>query len=507
MTKYISMFFCSFFVLTILNPFFPIFNSQSTIFNGFLCSDTLIYWDPEQRLTFDTIPQLDCGVWAYDSFVHILVNYDYTPAVYMRSTDWGSNWSDTTWLSIVNSTGFKVLTQQDSVVYFAWSENRPGPPSAALVDTKYVFFRRSNDYGVTLDSAIFLGKGVEVSIDVIRDTIYVAISHFGYPPPPVGAYLFRSYDGGQNWSGHIPIIDSAGCPNIAYRNGILHYAGLRCYKIIYTRSTDLGNTWAAPTEITAPNTVLPKKPKLVLGPGNDIYISWTDNKFGAGMQFDDVMFRKSTDDGLTWGPEQRLTPDSKCQAAGALDMVSLDSMIFIVWDYNGIGMPAPCSLFLLASTDCGETWRPREGVAGGEGYALNDANIAAAQDFVYVVWRDPHHLIGSPPELYILRGSLVPPGIEEHRSAQIFDVEVFPNPFKQTTDIRLQMTDWRSQTTVNRFKIKIYDASGKEVRAYEVNRKSGGCTIDARNLPCGVYFVKLEAEGLSTVKKVIKIKQ
>jgi len=501
MKKYISMFFCSFFILTILDSFFLICNLQSPIYDNFAFADTLIYWDPEQRLTFDTIPQLDCGVWAYDSFVHILVNYDYTPAVYMRSTDCGSNWSDTTWLSIVNSTGFKVLTQRDSVVYFVWSEYRAGPPGIALQDTQYVFFCRSNDYGATLDSAMFLGKGWPVAISATKDTVFVS-ARYKFDYPPFGAYLYRSFDGGFNWSDYLPIVDSTDCPNIAYRTGILHFVGLRCYKIIYTRSTDLGNTWSAPFEITAPNTVLPKRPCLVLGPNQDVYISWTDNKFGGGMQFDDVMLRKSTDGGVTWGPEQRLTPDSKCQAAGALDMVSQDSMVFVVWDYNGVGSPAPCSLFFLASTDCGETWRPREGVAGGEGYALNDANIAVAQDFVYVVWTDPHHLIGSPPELYIRRGSFTP-GIEEHKSAQVFDVEVFPNPFAKRIEIRYMINDTRCKP--QDFSLRIFDVGGKEVRAYEVKEKPGGFTIDARNLPCGVYFLKVEVESGSIIKKVVKV--
>jgi hypothetical protein len=430
----------------------------STTFNTSLYADTLIYWEPEQRVTYDSIGQVDCRVWAYDSFVHILVNYDF-PAMYLRSSDYGMTWSDTTRLNIESSTHFQTLIQQDSVVYFAWSENRDGPPGIAQVDTKYVFFRRSNDYGMSLDSAIFLGKGCPVSIDAKNESVFV--DPVVWDPPPVwGPYLIYSFDGGFNWSAYLPIIDSAGQPNVAYRNGILHFAGCRDYKIIYTRSTNLGNTWSTPTIITAPNTVLPKKPNLALGPNQNLYIAWTDNKFGGGMQFDDVLFRKSTDDGLTWGPEQRLTPDSHCNAGGALDMVSQDSMVFIVWQFHALGYPTACSLFFLASTNCGESWWPRETIKAGlntEIGAICDANVAVVQDYVYVIWRDNQY--GPTDEVSIRRGSFTPPGIEERTPVSVSSINVYPNPFNQTLGIRLSTLGQRQDERGKKqeFSIKMYD--------------------------------------------------
>jgi hypothetical protein len=473
----------------------------STTFNTSLYADTLIYWEPEQRLTYDSIPQLHNQVWAYDSFVHILVNYDF-PAMYLRSSDYGTTWSDTIRLNIESSTGFQTLIQQDSVVYFAWSENRDGPPGIAQVDTKYVFFRRSNDYGMTLDSAIFLGKGCPVGIDAKKESVFVT-PVVGDPPPVWGPYLIHSFDGGLNWSAYLPIIDSAGQPNIAYRNGILYFAGCRDYKIIYTHSTDIGNTWATPTIITAPNTVLPKKPNLALGPNQDLYIAWTDNKFGGGMQFDDVMFRKSTDDGLTWGPEQRLTPDSHCDAGGALDMVSQDSMIFIVWGYNGLGVPMPCSVYFLASTDYGESWRERETIKGGFDIGTRDANVAVVQDYIYVIWRDNQY--------------------EERTPVSVSSVNVYPNPFSKLINISFgkELSAWgKEEETISSkpltFSVKIYDITGKEVvvLGHQNIRESGyqgdqvvwdGRDKNDLQVPAGVYFVQVKAGNERVFKKAVKI--
>ncbi len=393
------------------------------------------------------------------------------------------------------------------MVYFVWSEQRAGPlMNEVRVDTSYVFFRKSNNCGLTLDSAIFLGKGHWVSMDAQGESVFVAPVVWNSPPPEDGAYFIYSADSGYGWTEYLPIVDSASQSNIVYRNGVLHFAGSRKYKIIYTRSTDLGNSWSTPTVVTAPNTVLPKKPVLALGPNQDVYIAWTDNKYSGMMQFDDVLFRKSTDDGLTWGPEQRLTTDSHCDAGGALDIVTQDSMIFIVWCYNGIGYPAPCSLFFLASTDCGDTWRPREGVAGGSGYALNDANVAVFQNSVYVVWTDSRPL-RAPPELYLRRGSLTT-GITEKNQNTIIVVNCFPNPF--TTDIRLQIADERYKQVDSRQKsvvsIRMFDVSGKEVFYESMKDESGCIKIDVKDLPSGIYFVQVCSGESRVIKKVIKIK-
>uniref|UniRef100_A0A7V3RH40 T9SS type A sorting domain-containing protein n=1 Tax=candidate division WOR-3 bacterium TaxID=2052148 RepID=A0A7V3RH40_UNCW3 len=487
--------FLSFFYLSSVDCYLP-----SVISNYSLFADTLIYWEPEQRLTYDTIPQLHCQVWAYDSFVHILVNYDF-PAMYLRSSDYGQTWSDAVQLNVESSANFQSLTQQDSVVYFTWSEHRVGPPfGKTQVDTHYVFFRRSNNNGATLDSAIFLGKGWPVSIDAKKESVFVN-PVVCEPPPVLGPYLLYSFYGGLNWSEYLPIVDSASQPNIAYRNGVLHFSGVRNYKIIYTRSTNFGTSWSTPTVITAPNTVLPKRPVLALGPNQDVYIAWTDNKYSGAMQFDDVLFRKSTDDGLTWGPEQRLTPDSHCDAGGALDMVSQDSMIFIVWCYNGIGYPAPCSLFILVSTNCGESWRGREVLASGSGYPINDANVAISQNFVYVIWRDNRYYNGG--EIFLRRGSFMAPGIKERRNDVASRISIFPNPFSQEIRIGYRMQDkgYRKED----FSIKIFDVLGKKVMFYG-SVKDGGIIIDTKGLPGGVYFVMVKAGGVNVIKKVVKVR-
>jgi len=93
--------------------------------------------------------------------------------------------------------------------------------------------------------------------------------------------------------------------------------------------------------------------------------------------------------------------------------------------------------------------------------------------------------------------------IEEARSqSQEARFEVYPNPFGK--DIRLQITDDRYKEIKN---IKIFDITGKEVMVYEIKDKASvKLAIDTRGLPCGVYFLQVEADGESVIRKVVKVR-
>jgi hypothetical protein len=79
----------------------------------------------------------------------------------------------------------------------------------------------------------------------------------------------------------------------------------------------------------------------------------------------------------------------------------------------------------------------------------------------------------------------------------------YPNPFNPTTNIKFQITN-------NKFVIlKVYDNLGKEVRTLVQQELKAGYYIvnfNAENLPSGVYFYKLTADGFSDVKKMALIK-
>jgi photosystem II stability/assembly factor-like uncharacterized protein len=84
----------------------------------------------------------------------------------------------------------------------------------------------------------------------------------------------------------------------------------------------------------------------------------------------------------------------------------------------------------------------------------------------------------------------------------------YPNPFNPTTNIRYQITN------TSFVKLIVFDALGREVETLVNEKQSAGiyeATFDARHggsssLTSGVYFYRLTTEGYSDVKKMVLMK-
>ncbi len=79
----------------------------------------------------------------------------------------------------------------------------------------------------------------------------------------------------------------------------------------------------------------------------------------------------------------------------------------------------------------------------------------------------------------------------------------YPNPFNPTTNIEFRIADFGFVS------LKVYDILGREVKTL-VNqveqRGSYSVTLNARDLPSGVYFYKLTAGDFSAIKKLVILK-
>ena len=79
----------------------------------------------------------------------------------------------------------------------------------------------------------------------------------------------------------------------------------------------------------------------------------------------------------------------------------------------------------------------------------------------------------------------------------------YPNPFNPTTTIQYQIP------IASNVSLKVYDMLGRDVAVLVNENKIAGyytSTFDARNMPSGIYFYKMNAGNYSTVKKLILMK-
>lgn len=139
----------------------------------------------------------------------------------------------------------------------------------------------------------------------------------------------------------------------------------------------------------------------------------------------------------------------------------------------------------------------------GRDGTIHIVRIAGNNNWSYV---EIHYIYGTPV------------GIEEEsqvtiHESQIFDLEVYPNPFSNRIDIRWQIPYICSTFNVKRSTISlcIYDVSGKMVKQfdYPTIRLSDQITWNGdddsgRPVSAGVYFARLETRSRNITKKIIK---
>lgn len=126
----------------------------------------------------------------------------------------------------------------------------------------------------------------------------------------------------------------------------------------------------------------------------------------------------------------------------------------------------------------------------------------------YIVFY-PHEWANGPPWLNIFYHDV---GVtEEQVRMDALTLSVYPNPFKQMTDIIFGNLQ-RGESV----ELKIYNATGRCVRVFSINQcnlnnsvKSvcwDGRDASAKQSPPGVYFCKLETGGKTVIEKICLIK-
>jgi hypothetical protein len=173
-----------------------------------------------------------------------------------------------------------------------------------------------------------------------------------------------------------------------------------------------------------------------------VNVVWEDKRDGNY----EIYYKRSTDDGINWGADYRLTNDS-----------------------------------LLSG-------RPSVAVSGSS---------------VHVVWYDGRE---GNDEIYYKRNPTGITGLEniESEFPSEFKLEQnYPNPFNPSTSIQYQVS---SNTKVS---LKVYDVLGNEVATLVNENKTAGSyevTFDATGLPSGVYFYQLNTETFTQTIKMVYLK-
>ncbi|MFI5237635.1 MAG: T9SS type A sorting domain-containing protein, partial [Ignavibacteriales bacterium] len=274
------------------------------------------------------------------------------------------------------------------------------------------------------------------------------------------------------------------------------------YEIYYKRSSDRGVNWSLDTRLTldANGSGLPQ----IAVSGSLVHLLWQDDREGTA----EIYYKRSTDEGLSWLSDIRLT-DVDSFLSQAPSIAVSGSIIHLIWldDRDG-----DRDLYHKRSTDNGNSWSEDERLTNNPAI-LENHSVTVSGQAVYVVWTD--YRDGGNGEIYY---KCNPTG--EPTDVEIINDEIpneyilfqnFPNPFNPSTKIKFSIppVTLRQAQSDNWVTLIVYDILGREITTLVDEEKPAGSyevIFDGKNLPSGIYVYQLIAGNFRDSKKMLLIK-
>ncbi|HKU49316.1 MAG TPA: sialidase family protein [Nitrososphaera sp.] len=139
--------------------------------------------------------------------------------------------------------------------------------------------------------------------------------------------------------------------------------------VYFRRSTDNGATWGPKVNVSTNGN---SGQSALAVSGANVYIAFASSD-------DDLLFRQSSDHGSSFGSVTTLSPG---EFNGRLTMAVSGSYVYVGWEGNGD------SPVVRRSFDNGVTWDSEVGLPGAYGYGTDSFVLAAIGPYVYGVWQE-----------------------------------------------------------------------------------------------------------------------
>lgn len=460
-----------------------------------LFSEPQYIWDSDPGLTVDTAGNFYAVILSYNSTLEPNGLFVY------KSTDGGATWSGP--VTVINGVSGvfedKELIACDRSVgpytnnlYVAW----------ARFSNTQILISRSTDGGNSFVGPVTVSdyNGVQWPVPAVgpNSEVYVAWVHYS----PGSIRLDKSTDGGQTFGSDITIqnttfvsgyingsilvfsfpaldVDITGGLN----NGYMYVAymddapGFTDTDIFFTRSTNGGSTWSQKIRINDDpqnNGSDQFHPWLTVAPDGSIIVVFLDRRLDSGNLLMDLYLTISTDGGVTWSTNERITTVSSDPTAGS-------------WQKTGnypVKYEAP---FILAD---------RAGLLG-EYIGLTASSI----DDIHPLWTDTR--LGDQDAFFGVKDT-TSPHVQEipERLTSGKGLLVAPNPGLGKISFIID-SDY---TGFNQAQLEIYDACGRVVKTYENPAHLitwDRYTDNGVYAQSGIYFCYLRIGKLSIMKKFI----
>jgi hypothetical protein len=474
----------------------------------FVTTSAYAQWQPDVRLTnsnghsYTSYNNTWC-IAANGNVVHTVWvdnrdgNYE---IYYKRSTNNGINWGAD--IRLTNNTAYSrypSIAVSGSTIHVLWEDEYENHIE--------IHYKRSTDNGINWGTDIRLTNNDTSFSRYPSFVVSGSNLHIVFTDNRDGNYEIyykKSTDSGISWGIDTRLTNSiAGnwTSSIAVSGSVIHVVWYGWNngdpEIYYKRSTNSGITWE-------PEIRLTNEPGFSLIPsiavsGSIVHIVWIDTRDGNF----EVYYKHSTDGGLTWGTDYRLTNNVADSESPSIAVSG--SNVHIVWPDD---RDSNFEIYYKCSTDGGKTWKADTRLTNNTANSTGPC-IAISSSILHIVWSDDRD---GNSDIYYKRnptGNVGIQNISTETPSKYSLKQNYPNPFNPSTNIKYQIKENSFVT------LKIFDILGKEITTLVNEKQKPGSyevQFDARHggsssLPTGVYYYVLYADGVRVdVRKMVMIK-
>jgi len=452
-------------------------------------------WSPDFRITNDAFYSGAPCTFVSGSYIHVVwgdVRDGNTEIYYKNSSNNGLSWGSETRLS--NDPNYSygpTVVVSGTVVHVVWRDTRSG------MGTR-VHYKRSPDNGLTWgsDTSLTYAGASTPFISADGSLIGIVWEDFRYGNNEI--YFKRSTNNGITWQTETRLTNNINIsedPNIKVSGLNVHLVWCdnrdENKEIYYKFSSDGGLIWGTDVKLT--NDPSESTSPRVSTYGTTIHITWSEhNTYGT-----EIYYKRSTDLGVTWGANTRLTYDHFSYAPF---MLVSAATIHLVWQDS---RNSNAEIYYKRSTDEGFSWESDTRLTYNPSWVLS-ASLGVSGTYIHVVWdddRDGHY------EVYYKRnptGNPIGVTVIGNEITKEFSLsQNYPNPFNPATKIKFQIPK------TGYVSLQIYDAVGRNVaRLVDQNLNPGiyEAEWNAVSQPSGIYFYRITASEFSEVKKMVLVK-
>ncbi len=277
-------------------------------------------------------------------------------------------------------TSLHTIAVSGDSVHIVWYDDRSGEME--------IYYKRSIDSRLTWGEDVRLmnrdSVSVNPSIAVAGSVVHVAWTDYLGSSVTGEIYYKRSMDGGNTWSEDAQLSDNPGyytwAPCMAVSGSTIHlvyYTYLTgSGEVFYLRSTNSGLTWEPVVQLTDDPAFSNWPSICAIGPV--LHVTWHDYRDGNA----EIYYKRSTDTGVTWGPDTRLTIDPSYSAYSCIG--ASESAVHVVWEEPRDGNS---EIYYKRSTDGGVSWGADFRLTNNSGESYYN-NLAVNGSNLFVVWAD-----------------------------------------------------------------------------------------------------------------------